>query len=233
MLLCFSHVKNISFRTFTPTQISGNDFGTVENFPHRLTFSPNQMHSIFVNSVGNGEYLIANNSNIAFQFSVSRGNRIMANIDYKSSSMVINNQWEIKEKFLYNHPLTVSPDIRRSPALNFEIGADRLGRIDIKFDGMNYVTLMFNDRELFVVSFDGDEIFDEFGTFVAQECNRKPLTVNRVNNYLNNNPGVKLEFIRDYMEDWLVSYRNETDNADASAGGMIQRFIDELELNNN
>lgn len=60
---------------------------------------------------------------------------------------------------------------------------------------MNCVTLKFNDRKLFVVSFDGDEICDKFGKFVAQECNCMPLNIDRVNNYLEKSPGVKLESV--------------------------------------
>lgn len=156
---------------YAPIEISGNDFETVRDFQHRITFSPNRIHSLFLTSDGNGIFRIMNGSNVSYQFSISRDGRVMATIDYKNSVMLINNQWVIENKLVRNNALATSPNIRRSRNLNFEIGNHGIGRMDVRFENMEYVTLFFNDRELYSVTFAGDN--DQGMTqFIDQECAR-------------------------------------------------------------
>lgn len=143
---------------------------------------------------------------------------------------MINNQWEMSGKWVKNRPLSANPDIRKSRNVNFEIY--EVSRIDFRLEEMNeFAALLFNDRELYSVQFNGDDALDGFEEFICREIERRPLSLQRIQSFLNSNQAAKMDIIRDFMVEWLQddNAANLVQNEDPKK--IIQRFISMIGLN--
>lgn len=162
--------------------------------------------------------------------SVSRGTRALAVIDYKTQDLIANNQWELKDEWVFNKPMTANPDIRKSRALNFDMGMAQ--RIDLRFEETPFASLLFNDRDLYSVQFNGEESLQHFDQFVQQEVNQRPLNYGRVQEFLNSHPDTKVEVIQEFVIDWLRSERANNEGANHEAVDTIypRLFQDNLKI---
>lgn len=213
-------------KTYGDVKLSGIDFGLVEKFDHRLTFSPDNKHSVSITHTGDGAFLILNNANVKYQLSVTRANNPMATVEYEPTFLVVNKQWCIGiDKRLLNRPF--EPVIKHSKTLNFEIGATGTGRLDIKFDRMEYAAMLFNHKKLYSIRFNGDFAVSRFEAYIARECIRRPLSYMRMKKFLDDHPDVKMELIRRFVIDWVRFNQNANDDANS----LMQKFITQMGLN--
>lgn len=167
--------------------------------------------------------MITNPSQIVYRISISRNERPMAVIDHFPDKLTVNAQWEIIEKRVNNRALVNNPNIRKSRCLNFEIGDG--GRIDVRFENMDFASLLFNDRELYSVQFNADQALDGFDAFIDQECQRIPVDNDHVKDFFNKNANLKTEVVRKFIMDWMIADAANDDPAD-----KIQRFIEDIGL---
>lgn len=178
LLFIYSFAKKIFVRVFGRTELSSTDFETITEFDHRLTFSPDQIHSVFLNFLGQGNYSVSNPNNIPYNFSVTRNGRAVASIAVNLNGLTINNQWRIKGKFVYSRPLNANPKILRSRTLNFEIGD--ANRFDISHENESFASILMNDKEIYSVQFNGNASLDGFDEFIGIQCDRKEPTIKQV-----------------------------------------------------
>lgn len=218
--------SKVFVKTYGDVKLSGIDFGLVENFDHRLAFSPDNKYSVFITYIGEGAFLLMNNADVKYQFSVTRANNLMATVEYEPTFLVVNKQWCIgTDKRLLNRPF--EPVIKHSKTLNFEIGAIGTGRLDIKFDRMEYAAMLFNHKKLYSIRFNGDFAVNRFEAYIGRECIRRPLSYMRMKNFLDDSPDAKIEIIRRFVIQWIRSNKNSDDDANA----LMQKFITEMGLN--
>lgn len=221
-----SFAKKIFVKVFDRTELSSNDFETVEEFDHRLTFSPDKLHSVFVNFLGQGVYSITNPTNIEYNISITRGGCTVASIVQNLNGLTINNQWRIKGKFVFTRPLNANPDIYRSRSLNFEIGD--VNRFDISRENESFASILFNDKEIYSVQFNGSESLDGFDEFIGIQCDRQEPKFEDINKALESNPVTKREIVREFMVEFLAADRAEHGECETST--MIQRFAQKIGL---
>lgn len=209
-------------------RISGMDFGTINNVTNRLAFSPDDIHSVNIQNMADNCLLITNNANIDFEFTITRGMVPMAIVKYSyQNGIIVNKQWRIVESEMMNRELDFEPIKEASKYLNFEIGTIGNGRFDIKFDKKDFVALFFDHRKLYMCRYNGDYAMNHFEEFVERECDRRPLDIVRVKQYLDCRHEVKLRIVRDYITSWLQSNNaGEEFNSDA----IIRRFLAAMDL---
>lgn len=209
-------------------QISGVDFGTINNFTNRLTFSPDDIHSVSIQKMADNCLLITNNGNIDFEFTITRGMVPMAIVKYcNRNGIIVNKQWRIVESEMMNRELDSEPIKEASKHLKFEIGTNGNGRFDIKFDKKDFVALFFDHQKLYMCRYNGDYAMNHFEEFIERECDRRPLDIVRVKKYLDFRKEVKIRIVRDYIISWLQSNNaGEEFNSDA----IIRRFLAAMDL---
>lgn len=208
--------------------LSGIDFRTIQNVNHRLTFSPNDINAIHINRVGGRTLAFTNNANVNFEFTITRDKVPMALVEYdKKNGIIVNKQWRLTTDEMVNRESDFEPIKQPSRVLNFEIGAVGNGRFDIKYDKKDYVALFFNHRKMYMARFNGDFAQKHFEEFISRECERRPLDIVRINQYLNFRNDSKVRIIRKFIIDWLKS--NSADQ-EFSSDAMVRRFLAELGL---
>lgn len=82
-------------------ELKSADFGVVKRFQRRLTFSPNDIHSIFINSYETGVFVLINPADIDYHFSVTREGEPMASMEYHKSGIIIKKQFLYLQKSSY------------------------------------------------------------------------------------------------------------------------------------
>lgn len=225
-LSLYSSGVKVFIKPYSLIAISGSDLGVKENIKRRITFSPDDIHSLFIDNNGE-DLIISNNSDVNFEFTISRGNRTMAIVEYKPSiGLVVNSQWRIKNNLVRNRVAPEFPEIQKSRILNFEIDVIGTGRVDLKHDREEYAALLFDHRKLYSVRFNGDYAIKHFDLFIERERDRRPLNIDQVKEYLNNNPQMKLGMIRSFIIDWVRSIRNH----EVDPEGIIRNFISGIGL---
>lgn len=203
--------------------LSGTDFGTIKNVNRRLTFSPNDINPVYINSVGENTLAFTNNANVDFEFTITRNNVPMALVEYdQKNGIVVNKRWRIAVDELVNRDSEFGPINKPSRVLNFEIGAIGNGRFDVKYDKKEYVALFFDHRKMYMARFNGDYAQQHFEEFISREYERRPLDNVRINKYLNFRNDIKLRIIRKFIVDWLKS--NSADQ-EFSSDAMVRRFL--------
>lgn len=209
-------------KAFGRTVLTSSDFGTVVEFEHRLTFSPNQLNSVFINNLGQGIYVITNPMHIPYVFSVSRGGRPVAAIEQTMYGMTINKQWRIKKDRVYTRPMSSSPDIHHSRLLNFEI--EDAHRFDLSIGNESFASLLLNDREIYSVQFNGTESLNGFDEFIGLQCDRREPSVSQIKIALTANPSAERAIVRDFLA------ADRAQNGEDDANAMIQRFAQRIGL---
>lgn len=167
------------------------DIGLIDHFERRLTFSPYNVHPIFINNLGDNVFMFTNNNEIDFEFTVSRENKVMALVEFKRCAIYFNKQWRLKANVLANRFMDAPSDIVPSNILNFEIGTFGSGRFDVKFDKKEFVALLCTHRNLYSVRFNGDYAIKRFRDYIDREDERRPLDIVRVKKFLEINRDAK------------------------------------------
>lgn len=211
-------------------ELSSSDFGTVDNVRHRLTFSPDNVHSVFVNGVGENILMFTNNAGIQFEFTISRGNKVMAIIELQPNGIYLNKQWRLTGNVLTNRHLNNTINVQPSRMLNFEIGTAGKGRFDIKFDKMEFAALLFNHRKLYSTRFNGDYAVKRFDDFISRENDRRPLNIFRVKRFLESNREMKLAIVRGFISNWIRSKLAADGDRSIEPNAIIEKFIREIGL---
>lgn len=88
-----------------------------------------------------------------------------------------------------------------------------------------FAALPFNDRDLYSVHFDGDDALDGFEKYITREIERRPLSLQRIQNILNSNRAAKLEIIREFMVECLQENKTTNVGQDEDTKEMIRRFV--------
>lgn len=179
--------------------LSGMDFGTVQNVKHRLTFSPNNINPIHINCVAENTLTFVNNADINFEFTITRNNVPMALVQYDNNNgIIVNKSWRLAPDELVNRESDLEPIKQPSHILNFEIGSVGHGRFDVKYDKKEYIALFFDHRKMYMARFNGDFAQAHFEEFISRECERRPLDIVRIKQYLNFRNDSKLRIVREY-----------------------------------
>lgn len=208
--------------------LSGTDFGTIQNVNHRLTFSPNEINPVHINCFGENTLTFANNTNVDFEFTITRENIPMALVQYdKRNGIVVNKRWRITEDEMMNRESDITPINQPSRILNFEIGAIGNGRFDVKHDKKEFVALFFDNRKMYMARFNGDYAQQHFNEFISRECECRPLDIVRIQQYLGFRNAFKLRIIRQFVIDWLKSNNS---GEEFGSNAMVRRFLAELGL---
>lgn len=103
-----------------------------------------------------------------YDFSLTRANKIIANIVVKKDKLVINSNWKLTEQGVANREIHTNPDIFRSPSLNFNVAADGIGRMDVKLNASGYAAMVFT-RELLFVRMNGNRAVPRLMGFIENE----------------------------------------------------------------
>lgn len=217
-------------KLYSHFEMSSSDFGTVDNVRRRLTFSPDNVHSVFINGLNENILMFTNNAGVQFEFTISRGNNVMAFIELKPNGVYVNKQWRLTENVLTNRHLNNTINIQQSRILNFEIGTIGKARFDIKFDKMEFAALLFNHRKLHSFRFNGDYAVKRFDDFISREDDRRPLNISRVNRFLESNREMKLVIVRDFISNWVRSKRTIGGDQLIEPDAIIEQFIREIGL---
>lgn len=195
---------------------------------YRLTSSPDDIHSVSIQNMGDNSLLITNNANVTFEFTITGGMVPMAIVKYShKNGIIVNKQWRILQNEMKNRELDFETIKEASKYLNFEIGTTGNGRFDNKYDKKEYVALFFGDRKLYMCRYSGDYAMKHFEEFVDREYDRRLLDIVRVKQYLDSRHEVKLQIVRDYIIGWLRSNNaGEEFNSDA----IIRCFLAQMGL---
>lgn len=110
-----SAMTKIYVKPYGPFSINGADFPPVDAggaAMRRILFSPDGLHSISVAGLPDDSLLIKNESKAAFNFSLSRKNKVLAVVSYNQngSSLRVNSNWRISKIGVENREMV--PKIR-------------------------------------------------------------------------------------------------------------------------
>lgn len=139
-------------------EISGNDFLPVQSGAmRRIVFSPNGLNAIAVSELPDGCLLMNNESGAAFEFSVSRNQRVFAIVKYRpvQRDLQVNTNWWFDVHGVVNQKINTNPDLIRVPHMNINVEAIGLGRMDVKVNDSGYAACIFG-RDLLFVQMDGN-----------------------------------------------------------------------------
>lgn len=174
--------------------------------------------------------MFTNNAGVQFEFTISRGNNVMAFIELRPNGIYVNKQWRLTENVLTNRHLNNAINMQPLRILNFEIGTIGKARFDIKFDKMEFAALLFNQRKLYSSRFNGDYAVKRFDDFISREDDRRPLNISRVKRFLESNREVKLAIVREFISKWVRSKRAVGGDQLFEPDAIIEEFIREIGL---
>lgn len=229
-MIIFSVAQKLYVKLYGHFELSSSDFGTVDSVRRRLTFSPDNVHSVFINGLGENILLFTNNAGVQFEFTISRGKNVMAIIELHPHGIYVNKQWRLNENVLTNRHLNDAMNIQPSRILNFEIGTIGKARFDIKFDKMEFAALLFTHRKLYSSRFNGDYAVKRFDDFISREDDRRPLNISRVKRFLESNREVKLAIVRDFISNWVRTKQAAQGDQLIQPDAIIEQFIREIGL---
>lgn len=154
-------MSKIYVKTYNNYSISGADFATVTNTTmRRIVFSPDHSHSLVMNELRDGCLCITNPNDIPFEFSISRNQRIIANVKQSGNKQVlnINSNWRITENQVENWEIHANPDLYKSRTLNIDLDhGNGIGRIDLKINNSGFAGCIFSNALMFV-RFNGNHV---------------------------------------------------------------------------
>lgn len=187
----FFRMTKVWVKLYEPFTLAGGDFGQIrgENL-RRITFSPDEIHSISIVTLRDGALLFTNEASVAFDFSISRNHRVIAVVKYRehSSSIVINNNWWIHEDRLENRAISTNPELVHSQHVNIELLDSGIGRADFKVQNSPFAAGFFTDRDLLFMRVNGNHAHPRLLGAIEQEALNKALNARQVNGYIQSSP---------------------------------------------
>lgn len=166
-------MTRVYVKTYSNFEITGNDFGVVssENM-HRIMFSPDGTHCLWLYQLPDGCLCIANNGDIQFGFTVSRGRKVVATVTCAAngSALKINTNWRLTNNGIENREIHTNPDLVTSSVLNIDIGSTGIGRLDLKDNNSGYAACIFSVKELLFVKMNGNHSFPRLESCVRSEA---------------------------------------------------------------
>lgn len=201
-------MTKIYLQPYVPYSIAGVDFLPVEaggDGMQRILFSPDGLHSISVMGLSNDALLIKNESNAAFNFSLSRKKKVLAVVSYKAggSSLQINSNWRISANGVENREIHGNPDLVVSKNMNIDWVADGITRVDIKIGDSGHACCVFSENELLFVRMNGHHVLPRLGECVRSEAYRT-ITPDEIISKVNENPELQEKIGKKFIENWMV-----------------------------
>lgn len=138
----------------------------------RLVLSPDQMHSMSIIKLRDGCLCIGNNNKVPFGFSITRNKMPLAVVQYDADALKINTNWRVSQNGVENREIHTNPNLVVSTKLNFEIGGNGLGRLDLKIDDSGYAACVFATKELLFIKMNGNRTVPRLEGFMATELNK-------------------------------------------------------------
>lgn len=168
-------MSRIYIKPYAAYEITGKDFGTISSANVRRTvLSPDNKHSVSIIELRDGCLCISNNSQVPFDFSISRNKKVVATVKYPGNQPVlrINSNWLLKSTGIENREIHTNPDLIASHTMNIDIDAHGLGRIDLKVDESGYAACVFSNKELLFVKMNGNHTFPRLEGFLNAEVKK-------------------------------------------------------------
>lgn len=178
-------MSKIYVKPYDRFTISGQDFETVQsNGMRRIVFTPDNKLCLSMVQLRDGCLLIVNENAILFAFTISRDEKVIAVVKFGKTTvdgehcLQINSNWRLTENGLENWEIHTNPDLHRSPVLNIDLEADRLGRVDLKFNESGFGALVFS-RELLFMKMNGNHTVPRLLGFIENEIRKTAEEVQR------------------------------------------------------
>lgn len=171
---------------------SGYDFDPTEHDSlRRIVFSPDNIHSISLVSLADGTLLITNEKKIGFDFSISRGRKVIAIVKWKpqSGTLLISTNWMLNSEGVANREIHSNPYLGFSKFLNIELKTDEeIVRADLKVDESGFACCVFSMKDLLFMRFNGNHAMPR----LVDVINSPPLA-QKVNEFMATNPDFRKE----------------------------------------
>lgn len=169
-------MSKLYVKMYSHYTVAGQDFGTEdpENI-RRTVFSPDNVHSISMVRLRDGALLFTNEAMVSFDFTISRGRRVLAVLKCrpKSSSIAINNNWRVQGDVVENCAIHENPDLHMSPHLNINIPDNQsITRVDVKMDDGSFACLMFSEKDLLFVRMNGNHVHPRLLDVIEEEIGK-------------------------------------------------------------
>lgn len=187
-------MSKIYLQTYGAFSVSGKDFPTViSGNEHRLTFSPDNVHSITLNFLRNGLLLFNNPTKTKFDFTIARNKRSMVLVKFRFNNegqLFLNNNFRISKEGVSNREIHENPNTMASNVLhlNFTDEVSAFGRADLKVDESGFAACIFTDIQLLFVRMNGNHAVPRINEFVQREVIRAPPSRESVESYIRANP---------------------------------------------
>lgn len=193
-------MAKVYVKMYSDYEISGKDFATVRSDTmRRILFTPDNVHSVSVMELRDGALGIFNESRTSFEFTISRGKKIIAVVKCvaDTSSLHINSNYRLTQKQLENREIHTNPDLVTSPCLNINLlNVDGIGRIDLKVDDSGFAACVLSDKELLFVRMNGHHSVPRLLDFMDRLVPVSAL----------NSPEVKNMVGRQFFREWCEAH---------------------------
>ena len=186
-------MTKIYVKLYDDFKLSGSDFAqTTNEYLRRVVFSPDGMHSISIVKLHDGALLISNETDVPFDFSISRKRRVLAVVRYcqGANSLRVNDNWILNQDRVLNRAINQNPDLLFSPHFNIDFEGIKMARVDLKINESPIAAAFFTERDLLFMRMNGNHAYPRLCEQIQKEASGLAITEEQVVAFFDEHPDV-------------------------------------------